>query len=548
MAAPALGLGWTLWQRHRIGFCILGAYLLLLLTLVHGFPGLLSRPAMGMLMVPLCFGMLYLMGAFAGMDADLSATTSGYPTYLFTVPTRTGTLVFWPMFYATVTMALAWLVFDGAIVVPQGEGDLLWWPAAMFAALQACLLALAWTPVPLPNLRWMVAFVVMVGVVLLGVLGYSIYHLADGLLSMLYLAIVPIAGGVAFWGVGVARQGEHRERSWWPESHEKDVSLDPAHSKPFATAAQAQFWLEWKRNGLQMPLLALLDCLFLSVIGYCAPSGLVPLGVGTLRISSQLRLMPICLLAPLVCALIVGCTPRKSETFRKDLTLQPFLATRPLSSIGITLAKFRMAACSTLFAWGIVLCFLAVCLLFPAQDGKASGTMIGLLLQHGNLKFDLLAVVFLLGLIGWTWKNQVCGLYIEFTGRQWLITTYSIAFPLMVAMAIVWYFSWTAFHFDFVASLLRLAPDFALGWLLLKLLVAVWASALLRQRGMVSPKTLTAVLIGWLLLASGLIALLVWLLPSNLAPARHIALGVAICLPLARLLLTPLSLDWNRHR
>jgi hypothetical protein len=52
----------------------------------------------------------------------------------------------------------------------------------------------------------------------------------------------------------------------------------------------------------------------------------------------------------------------------------------------------------------------------------------------------------------------------------------------------------------------------------------------------------------WLGAALGLVAVLVWLIPSNYLPLYSAALGVVLFLPLARLAAAPLALAWNRHR
>jgi hypothetical protein len=51
-----------------------------------------------------------------------------------------------------------------------------------------------------------------------------------------------------------------------------------------------------------------------------------------------------------------------------------------------------------------------------------------------------------------------------------------------------------------------------------------------------------------LVIAAGLFALLAWLVPSGLVRVGYLALGVALVVPLTRLLVAPLALAWNRHR
>jgi hypothetical protein len=52
----------------------------------------------------------------------------------------------------------------------------------------------------------------------------------------------------------------------------------------------------------------------------------------------------------------------------------------------------------------------------------------------------------------------------------------------------------------------------------------------------------------WALAVAGLFAGLAWLVPAEMVERIHLAEGVALVLPIARIGLAPLALAWNRHR
>jgi hypothetical protein len=52
----------------------------------------------------------------------------------------------------------------------------------------------------------------------------------------------------------------------------------------------------------------------------------------------------------------------------------------------------------------------------------------------------------------------------------------------------------------------------------------------------------------WLAAAAVVFAALCWLLPASWLSVPKLAAVVALALPLARCLLAPLALVWNRHR
>jgi hypothetical protein len=227
--------------------------------------------------------------------------------------------------------------------------------------------------------------------------------------------------------------------------------------------------------------------------------------------------------------------------------MNSFLATRPLTSSDLVLAKLKLAARSALAAWVVMLLFVAVWLLAPARDGERTGPLGTLLFAYLPPKGELTLCLLLAGLAALTWKFQVEGLFLDYTGRRWIIYGANLAAACLITAGL-WFLAWLGAHPHLIPQVLDLLPRLASYALVLKGGTGAWAlQTLLRQR-VLSSKALVILMAGWLLFALALFVLLHWLLPTNFVAPRHLALGILLTLPLTRLALAPLALKWNRHR
>jgi hypothetical protein len=269
-------------------------------------------------------------------------------------------------------------------------------------------------------------------------------------------------------------------------------------------------------------------------------------GIGSLAVNAAIRAQELALLVPPFFAMVVGCGLRRSDNRRKDLTLDPFYATRPMRSSDLVLAKLKMAAISTLAAWAIMLLFLAGWLLTPARDGERSGPLVALLVPYFTPKAGLAVFAALLVLVVCTWSNQVQGLFVDLTGRAWIVNGYPIAVGVLMT-GFLWLLAWLDYN-STLPRIVALLPRLAGVAVLLKLVAAAWAlHALLRHR-LLDVGALTLVVATWLVLAFGQFVLLYTVLPAGFVQPRNLALAVVLFLPLARIAAAPLALEWNRHR
>jgi hypothetical protein len=232
---------------------------------------------------------------------------------------------------------------------------------------------------------------------------------------------------------------------------------------------------------------------------------------------------------------------------RPSHALSPFLATRPVSAAALAAAKLKVAALSTLAAWVMTAVALLVVLLRADVRADVAELWAALLRFYPPGKASAVVAFAVLALPALTWKGLVANLYVTLTGRPWVNWT-AIAAGLLLLAGGASAGYWAYLHPEVHATLWRLAWWAAAAAVALKLFVGGWAVRALYRRRLVPPRALAGWLAAWLLAALALFAALAWLLPPGLADAVGCAFAAVLTVPLARLVLAPLALEWNRHR
>jgi hypothetical protein len=247
-------------------------------------------------------------------------------------------------------------------------------------------------------------------------------------------------------------------------------------------------------------------------------------------------------------AQIVGTGLHASDQRRKDLSLNPFFAVRPITTAALIGAKLKLAAWSTLAAWAVLLAFEIVWLaLLPVWEGPRDTTLGALILRHATVNGTLAAGMIVLMLMLWTWKNQIQGLAPDYSGRAWIVHGQTLLY-LGVVFCFSYFSATVLARPEPFTRFVRLLPALAGTVLAVKLLLAAGVIRALRRQRLLSDAALAKGGGAWALVALGLFGGVAWMLPAGMAPLKYVALGVALFLPLARLLAAPLSLEWNRHR
>ena len=584
-ASPASALSWQLWGRQRWPALGISLYVLGLALAAHHPEALRWSNSIFLGSVPLAFVLLFFVATFAYPEGDLLGRGSTFPAEQFLLPVRTSQLVFWPMGYAAASIAAAWIGFVHLLLRPLGMDGPVWWPAVMLAATMAWLQVLLWMPLGLPYLRVGLALTLIPGLIIAGVSG-ALQGVSPPLLTTIYLAALAMAYLAAVGGVTLARRGDTLEWSWLADRLSRRVP--PAaraiqlqsHHRP--SPERSQLWFEWRSSGLTLPFVTAIVFVLLS-LPLIWVRELTPLeanpprsAFGNIEVNLWLRLQGACLFWPPLLAAILGFGRRTYDMARRDFSLSPFLATRPLTETAFASARLRAAGVSTLVAWAVTLAFTCGWLCLPARDGERVAPLALLFAAHcppATLATLLLIVILL---IFWTWKNLVQGMYADLSGRSLLVygaplLTHSVAIVGMLA-----FINGPAGQTEMDPQYRTLPETWST---LLLTAVAVKAifmlgsvTALYRMR-LVSGRRLGGLTLGWVAVAAGSFGALHWIAtagvhssalagqvirsyllicaaaaPAELHSPRFLAATVLLFLPFNRIAWLPLMLRANRLR
>jgi hypothetical protein len=297
-------------------------------------------------------------------------------------------------------------------------------------------------------------------------------------------------------------------------------------------------WFEWKLNGKSLPIMTAL----------VLPATLWPLVFGETPVLTTGQTLVNALMIPVLLAGFIG--PRgggNNPGLQPRNGLGSFSASLPMATTDMVAAMLKTAALSTLSTWALVAVVIPLAVVLTGRLAKVTGWW-----QQASQEYHPATIVAgsmaaLSVLMVWTWKRQVDRLYFGLTGQSWVATT--VGFVWLVSSALlaslaIWIQTNPQTHETFWLML-----PWCLGlWLLGRLLLAGWAFRQVVWQGLVEPRTAARWLAGWLLVASLLIGLLVWLVPPDVMPTHLIVLVVLFAMPMARLAAAPLALAWNRHR
>jgi hypothetical protein len=547
MRSVGWAFAWETWQRHRLMILPVLAYLLALIVLFHVAPagafavraGEPDSPAIGLqLSAPLVFAFIGLLILFLPSDeaakAHLEARESGFPRRLFTLPLRTAALAGWPLGLGGVTIVSLWVVLAEFVWRPCGVTVPLLWPPLCFMAFLAWVQALMWWPFPLPFLRLILA-VPMLGLLAAGAVLGCFVDVSEWILASVSAALVAGGYGLAVAGVARARRGEGT--TWLKSS----ATTRPARSgsrPPFASASQALFWIVWRRGGYGLPLM----------IGLLLPIQLGMLYFADFEPFLARQFLVSILATPFLMAAITGTALGYSlSSSRNDRRLPAFTAARPITTTTLVAAHLRVAVASTLMAWVVLLVPLLSLLPFT-QTAMVLTQEFGRFVESQGVKaWELVALLVVVSPL-LTWRLMVDSLWLPMTGRKWLTV-------LVITAAVAGFFAIViAWHEVSGRPELRTPLLAAIPWVLgavvaLKMFAGVCVARALLHRGLVAASTLARFAIGWGIAALTIVALAFWLTPAEIASPWTVAcLVILALLPMVRLGLAPLALDWNRHR
>jgi hypothetical protein len=547
MRSPAWALTWQLWWRHRWLWVATIAYVLALAGVCQAFP-----PRSDARELCATFGLLPLTQVTLVGFAILTLVTTGtdleknsiFPAWMFTLPVPTRTLVGWVMLNGTISFTAGWLALHFFVLRSSGIAA----PRCLTLiapSVLAWLQVLSWTPFPFPLVR----LVLMLGAV-------TVIGIVPPLLEVAYAVPAPIVIGMQAASiaaayplaeVGVARARCGRGQQGWLQAGPLVgwVGVWRGHQRPFASAQSAQFWFDWRRNGLLF--VQLVGCLlaFVCVVALAGPR--FSLQYPDDLSSSQLLLLGSCLAMPGALAPLFGTAMGRGDAQLASPQLTPFLAARPLATATFVAVKFRIAALAAAIACGLGFLAALVCLAMHGNGERVEGLWHQLLQHYPPVKACVLLFLAPGMLWLWTWKTLAEGLWVGLTGRSWvgaaLLGVMCAVLPLC-AIAVVVFKNFPEYH-EYLWIGLRCAVGLVL---VAKVVAASLVLHLLHRRHFMTRQQLGWLAAGWALAVILLFGLMVWLLPPGVVSPFWLAVGCTLMVPLARLAATPLALEWNRHR
>jgi hypothetical protein len=529
-------MGWELWRHYRVFFLLTAAYPPAAAIVLRFLPGGELGEAIALLAVaPSAAAAVLLLAIFTySLRADLSVPAPQFPARLFTAPARTAALVAWPALYGALAAALLWLEMALLILRPSGVAAPLAWPALGAAAFTVWMQAAIWWPVGWPLAR-LAAPALLTVLVFTAPRWWATSGLPEWPAVPLLAALVPLGYAAAVAGVARARRGDAQP---WPVPRLWRAGPS-APRPPFPSAAAALLWWEWRLCAL--PLLV--------VTAFLLPLFAAPaLFPGGKEMTLGGRLAPV-LMLPLLLAQVAGAGLGQmgAPGPNRQPGCSPFLATRPFPSAAWVAVKWQAAGLCTLAVWALPALVVGFVLSRPENAAEVKRSW-GLLTQVSPpWKAAVVTALAVAGLLALTWRGMVANLCVVLAGRTWVaVTAVTGSIVLLLGLALAGIL--VSQHPETWGPLRRLAWWLAPVAVALKLLLAGWALRALHRRRLAAPRALVGWLAAWVVLIAALLGALAWLVPPGLVSLPALALAAALLVPLARLALAPLALEWNRHR
>ncbi len=538
---PTGAILWEIWGRHKLNFLWQGVALAASVFCVHWKEHGAPKEVLPLLVsvTSICFlgAYLHLLACFGYIEVDARRVQLGFPGRLLLKPVSTARLVMVPMFFGglvIVTIFAIWTELVLRHLASIAASDLLWISTVLLSFFW-WMQALAWG---LSLLKGRVLALLIVAVIhlLVAILplplmpGSALSGWRRPILAALLVSAVP----AAWFGLKLMRQGRwegpSRISMRWSSLR---FARAQGRRKTFGSAFGAQFWLEWRRQGLLLPCLSGGVALLFCPIAIFAHEAMVA--------SSVMLIMP------LLFSLLSAPALAKFDQLQSRVELPIYIAVRPMTNGGFVAAKLVMALATSALTWLVTVA--AICL-WLALVGK--GTLFskaGLVTPYGPVAFMTGCVPVLLLLVIWTWKNLVAGIGAGLTGRTWIAGTF-IIWRLALYIGLIALVAAAKLNVSFREALLHWLPGPLIVSLAAKIAVSVAAFVWGLRRNAITANWAGWIAGGWLvcgLFVAGYAGLVCNAINK---PELWVCMALAgfLVLPLADLAIAPLALAWNRHR
>ena len=472
------------------------------------------------------FTLLVLFAIFGAADPHATRGFTGLPTRQFTLPVRTSTLVLTPVLLGAATVAIVSFAWTRLILMGLTPAvvDI---PHAFYAALFACVLAafqtLVWSLPAFPKMRIcsITALVLLLVAIVVGTSGLILTSSWNGSRPALFAGFSGTwlaFAGLAILGARLERQGHW---SGWVRSSIFARALLKVQPRllPFRTPLQAQFWIEWRRNG-RIPFA--LWCGFVGILMFLELRRLRG-GVDSTDV--------ILLVVALFSAALTGLNLARDGS-SKRLSMSALTAVRPVPVGTLLSAKLLLGA--VLFFGGLAILAAAYGLI---AMGFSTPDYSHLTLEKLFGRIMLTAVAFhvFVGILPLVLSGRV-------PGFPWSLLPLLIAYGLCING-----FIWLDGHQEYVVAVLWLLC----GLVIVKLAIAFWGFRRSVALGMASSGFVTAYALFWLAATGFLLVQTVrFQQHASVSPYSDLLLlpAVILIVPLARIAISPLALAMNRNR
>ena len=529
-------LTWQFWANHWLGFLLLLGYWVPTIALVGLLPrGSLSPAAAGPIVyLPLIFTALYLLGVFSfGGAGEADGADSGYPRWLLRMPLRAIELAGVPMALGAVAFTALWGPLALGTIPRLQAGSPPPWILPLAIAMLVWTQVASWWPCR--------------GVVMRCVLFVCLQGIAVGLPALLLfqphgplwfagalLAMACAAPAAGYFALNLARQGTVTQVALLGRS----FAL-PSRSRFLLTSAHgALVWHDWRRVTIALPAATILGVAFvatsLPVAWHLEGNAIAPD-----------RMLLIFLGSPVFAGFLVGQLAGRFDAASKSATVPTFLAVRPLRTFDLVTAKWLSAAYGTAIAWFVALLVVGPWAAWHRLSPAELPLLETLLAGRSGLQAGIALVALLALLVFATWLVAVANICLGLTGRTWISTTVGLV-PAEVMIATAYATEWLARGQVIVSS--RLAWPIAGGLICVKAMLAAAAGYYVWRKQLMTPRELMAVAFVWMLAASGVVLLVMFVAPSARDRWFTVCAATVLAIPITRLLASSLALDWNRHR
>jgi hypothetical protein len=539
MNSAAQAFAWDLWAAQRRPLQIAGCVLLAAAPLFAAIMSLSHETGAVILgLFPALAALSTIMNALVYSGENAGRLGVGLPTRLFVLPLRTAELVAWPMLCGVATMIVAWLYLAFLLFRPHGFDVGLLAPALALASLIAWIQALSWSPLRHPWINLLVTVVTLSALIGTVAALWLWLNVSSGLITLLLIVYLIAAYGYAVRGVGRNRMGEGRDRAWVFRGGVPRPSVRKRALVPFRSASRAQLWYEWRIVGLVLPIVCGGYLVFILVVAICTRSA----GEFGSR-----ALLPVTIVIPVILAGTLGGGLARLTHYVDGKPVFPtFLAARPLSSATMVAIKLRMSILSVLLTWAmtvaVVVTWIIACGVLPtyAQQWSAWTRRLG-----GYPELWLLPALAVLIFV--TWRQYTDTLWVGLSGRRWLKAAGAVVFLIPIVFGGV--LALTIPHYPkLVPPLLRAVPYILWVALFVRGAFAVRAFHVAYRRGLLSPRTISGIIIGWFLAACVIAIFVLSIVPGHARQFSVIVPAVAFVVPLARFPASVLALEANRRR